>query len=583
MVNVKSKSPLMVGVESPLMVGDMCEVRSVSQNKWLAAEVTKVDDSSRIVTVEYDTKSGRMKKMLPYQSEDLRKLEGTPVRADPLAIYDGDAPTLCDRSAQARRPLVQHARRSPSGGRPVDWSVLPPATVSELGQMSGATFCVNDVEKPSSQHASTDAATLLAKKAVLSSPCPPTKPMGLVAPDSLSELPHPLLHGGVHANGFIAAVTTAFAEHRPLALRPEHIWTLVLQAVAVHVNENAEELRSRFVAHDGKLALTVRRDEFVLGAAGHDWAGVVAEFSEQIEGNTVADATKRMATDFSTTTVDEKVAGQMTVMHAMEKYFDFCMETECGFPSITLEGSAEDWHSVRRKAEDLVRASCKEEFSSWWLFALLPVLDRFAEQYEDTGTVDVQFWQSMAKVGGIGGSGGCTWLNGWYNVFFPQLKSGRHNPFCSAYTPEAGYAKEDASKKNYYAGHFGGTPAPDGVGGPDLESIPTGVLSAPVSWDYLDQKLALEFRAGFVGAEQRPDGTVAPAIGWYIQHTDYHARYVLILCSSFSLCVFACALTLFRSCVVRSLKDIADALDEGLITEEEAAAAKEQESKAYFR
>lgn len=103
MVNVKSKSPLMVGVESPLMVGDMCEVRSVSQNKWLAAEVTKVDDSSRIVTVEYDTKSGRMKKMLPYQSEDLRKLEGTPVRADPLAIYDSDAPTLCDRSAQARR------------------------------------------------------------------------------------------------------------------------------------------------------------------------------------------------------------------------------------------------------------------------------------------------------------------------------------------------------------------------------------------------------------------------------------------------------------------------------------------------
>ena len=69
----------------------------------------------------------------------------------------------------------------------------------------------------------------------------------------------------------------------------------------------------------------------------------------------------------------------------------------------------------------------------------------------------------------------------------------------------------------------------------------------------------------------------------HISFTDYRARYVLILCSSFSLCVFECALTLFRSCVVRSLKDIADALDEGLITEEEAAAAKEQESKAYFR
>eukprot|EP01043_Picozoa_sp_COSAG02_P074974 COSAG02_NODE_15247_length_1190_cov_1.191567_1_plen_311_part_10 len=298
-------------------------------------------------------------------------------------------------------------------------------------QMSGATFCVNDVEQPSSHHASMDAATLLAKKATPSGPSgpqtwrkewkdyfallphkegdeveeeivggykvrrlkdapgwilvqPPSdvddpfrpscepffynhtggqrgpgisqwdhpitgvplKPRGLVSPDSLSDLPHPLLRGVVHENGFIAAVTTSFAEHRPLALRPEHIWTLVLQAVAVHVNQNAEDLRSRFVAHDGKLKLTVRRDDFVLGAAGHDWPGVVAEFSEQIESNTLADATKCMATDFSTTTAAEKVAGQMTVMHAMEKFFDYRMCTMCGFPSITLEGSADDWHSV---------------------------------------------------------------------------------------------------------------------------------------------------------------------------------------------------------------------------------------------
>jgi len=346
----------------------------------------------------------------------------------------------------------------------------------------------------------------------------PMKPIGLVAPDSLSPLQHPLLHGVNDEHGFIAAITTAFAEHRPLALRPEHIWTLVLQAVAIHVNQHAEELRSRFVAHDGKLALVVRRDDFVLGAAGHDWPGVVAEFSEQIERNTVADATKRMATEFSTTTTDEKIAGQMTVMHAMEKYFDYRMMTMCGFPSITLEGSAADWRSLRRRTEELVRASCTEELSSWWLPALLPVLDRFAAQYEDVGDVDVQFWQSMAKIGGVGGSGGCTWLNGWYNVFFPQLKSGARNNFCVAYSPEAGYANEDPSKQNFYAGHFGGTPEPDGVRGPDIDAIPTGVLRAPVSWNYFGQQLSLEFHAGFVGAEQRPDGTIAPAIGWYIRH-----------------------------------------------------------------
>ena len=80
LVNIKPESTLMVGTQSPLMVGDTCEVRSVSLNKWLTAEVTKVDDQTRTVTVEYDTSNGRMKKLLPYQSEDLRKLTGTPVR-----------------------------------------------------------------------------------------------------------------------------------------------------------------------------------------------------------------------------------------------------------------------------------------------------------------------------------------------------------------------------------------------------------------------------------------------------------------------------------------------------------------------
>ena len=62
-------------------------------------------------------------------------------------------------------------------------------------------------------------------------------------------------------HGFIQAITTAFAEHWPLALRPEHIWTLVLQAVARHVDENTEELRERFVAHEGKATLEVPYSE----------------------------------------------------------------------------------------------------------------------------------------------------------------------------------------------------------------------------------------------------------------------------------------------------------------------------------
>ena len=39
-------------------------------------------------------------------------------------------------------------------------------------------------------------------------------------------------------------------------------------------------------------------------------------------------------------------------------------------------------------------------------------------------------------------------------------------------------------------------------------------VMAPVKWDIID----LEFKAGFLGAEQREDGVIAPVLGWYIQH-----------------------------------------------------------------
>lgn len=405
------------------------------------------------------------------------------------------------------------------------------AEASSETASAGVSFRVNDVEQPAELRPATSAEERirqLAKPAAAWRHRPggaaqraADSPEGLVAPDSMSSHKHRLLRSA--ENGFIAAVTIAFAEHYPLALRPEHIWTLVLQGVAAHVNQHAEALRPKFVAHDGKKQLLIRRDEFRLGASGDDWRGVVAEFSEQIAQNTVAGTAELMATDFSSTTADERVAGQMTVMHVLEQYFDFGMMSMCGFPSITLEGTLEDWRGLRRKAEAMVRGTCTEEFGAWWLAALLPVLERFVAQYEDPARTDVPFWQSMAKQGGVGGSGGCTWLNGWYNVLFPQLKSGGRNPFCVAYSPDSGYAQEDPSKPVYYAGHFGGLEQPPGVRGPELDSIPTGILSAPVTWAHLGSEIPLQFRSGFVGAEQREDGTIAPAIGWFIRHTPQDA------------------------------------------------------------
>lgn len=54
-------------------------------------------------------------------------------------------------------------------------------------------------------------------------------------------------------SGFFVAALMAFAQHLPLQLSPDHIWSLIMYAFAKHVDTNAEALRSNFVAHQGKI------------------------------------------------------------------------------------------------------------------------------------------------------------------------------------------------------------------------------------------------------------------------------------------------------------------------------------------
>src|SRR6516165_10769781 len=93
---------------------------------------------------------------------------------------------------------------------------------------------------------------------------------------------HGRLVGRVAYHPFVAAVHRAFMDHRPLCLSPDAIWLLICQGVANHINANAEQLRARFVSHQGKKLIKVRRDDFVKGSPENPWAEVVDRLSEEV-------------------------------------------------------------------------------------------------------------------------------------------------------------------------------------------------------------------------------------------------------------------------------------------------------------
>ena len=173
------------------------------------------------------------------------------------------------------------------------------------------------------------------------------------------------------------------------------------------MGENAEAVRRKWVKHDGTKELVVERNSFVLGK-NNDWEGVVHEFGDQIAQNAADGVVSDMTPAFSGWTADERTACVVTVMDACKSYFTYVVRTKCGFPRIVMDGHLQEWQLLRETTASLLTNRCEESFAASWGKALLPLLDKLIEEYENGVAgrqADAAFFNSMVKRGGTTGSG----------------------------------------------------------------------------------------------------------------------------------------------------------------------------------
>ena len=311
-----------------------------------------------------------------------------------------------------------------------------------------------------------------------------------------------LIESDSNTCSFIAAALTAWSQHFPFRFRCEHIWLLILQGVAVHVDKNAEKLRSKYVKHDGKMRLQV---DVPANPSIKEWQAAIEQFESQIDKNTVEDTCKLFNCDFTTSTLIEKVATKVTIMDICKNYFSYYCMTRCGFPQITLDGKQEDWIKLKQKTEKLLNekdGKVDKKFGNEWGKALLPLLDRFIDAYD--GKIDCVFWNSMIKRGATGGSGGYSWYSGWFNILFPFLTDDI-NEMCVPYSIKSKYVEQGFESMGR------------GWGENKQTDYPIGLSSAPVTWNRLGKQIKLKFLAGFIGYHQNTKtGELCPNIGWCI-------------------------------------------------------------------
>jgi hypothetical protein len=316
-------------------------------------------------------------------------------------------------------------------------------------------------------------------------------------------------------HGFFAAAFEAFRSHFPLIWKPDHLFQMVIEGLVQHIDSNAEALRSKIATHlEEKKKINVSCDKFFKGDPKNNWPSKFQIFSEEIKKDTMPKLYETICgKPFTTTGPIEAIARNISLMSATKSYFDFSCSTCCGFPSITLDGTLDDWILLKSKIAD-----CKdfmmEEFAKKWLPALDEVVDQCIAAYQ--GNVDQLFWSSMVKYYSTAGSGGSSYISGWINVFFPYLNN-KENQYCQSWSDLKQKMTASVSLIKGERGLNDTQLLNSRLSGNDINCFKLTFSSAPVVWHYLSTDYNLTFKTGFVGATQDiKTGTIEPQISWAI-------------------------------------------------------------------
>jgi hypothetical protein len=290
----------------------------------------------------------------------------------------------------------------------------------------------------------------------------------------------------------LAAVYTAYCQHRPLVLSPDAIWITIAQGVAHHMAIHGEDLRSRFVGHQGKLELVFQAADWVEDSVENPWVDAFESWTAQIRLHVGLEVYDSLICDFSTTGPIERAASQVVMMDVFERYFKYVVRYICGIPEITLEGTPDDWQRLADKARSL------EVFDlDWWLPHLLPICDQFVRA--SRGDIDLDHWQAICK---LRSEYGGDIINGWVAKLFPYLRE---------------YDEGPCTRRN---------PIFETGAGFTTRVSPSGLSRVPFVWQNAETGIDKQMEAigGLIGVAQDPETrALRPKVGWAIRRADIQA------------------------------------------------------------
>ncbi|KAF9525533.1 hypothetical protein CPB83DRAFT_546657 [Crepidotus variabilis] len=317
-------------------------------------------------------------------------------------------------------------------------------------------------------------------------------------------------------NGFVHTIVDAYNHHHHLVLRPDDVWVAILSQFNLFVNAHAAELRSIFVQHNSQKHLILRADG---DRRTVNFGDLAQQLTRNIEKK-ILDKTLRdwILPDFSTTRANDTAICAILMMSALKSYFTYEIRLRCGIPSITLNGSKEDWSSVVLRLDKL--ASFGQEPAAF-AELLRPVLLRFVQAFDknELGEVqDIDFWSKICHVA-TGGSGP-PHLSGWLTAFCVWNQDGQWMG------PKLPRQPANTLKRVPRSGHAAVAAAAqiplilDGVEYKKInfDNVPRGFCEVDIKLNDNGEIFATKMVSGHVGSviEGEKRDTLKPLLAWFM-------------------------------------------------------------------
>ena len=217
-----------------------------------------------------------------------------------------------------------------------------------------------------------------------------------------------------HQNGLVMGIIQAFQQDLHLVLRPDDVWLCILSQFSMFVNGKAEELRSQFVAHEGKKKLEVDVTPESLWQV--ELGKVFGKFTDLIQQNVLDPQLQEwIMPNFTTTTAKDKSVAAVVMMATMKHYFEYVMLCGCGFPSVTLLGEKSDWEVILQKVERLPKFG--EEPTEWAKLLTAVVKSMISTFDAPDSEATKEFWLRVCHEVGVDGSLNYKTMSGWLTAF----------------------------------------------------------------------------------------------------------------------------------------------------------------------